>query len=131
MNCCKVRHLKTNIKNTIHLATLYFYPRLSLFAPRIHMARCGPCQFKATHEQDKIATSAFVLYFGTDDVAKIAREKTKASKSSLISTVSAYCPTCRCVTWISRDSNMSTSLLNNSFRLVNMRNDALIVGKDI
>ena len=49
----------------------------------------------------------------------------------LISTVSAYCSTCRCVTWISRDSDMATSLLNNSFRLVNMQSDALILGKTL
>jgi len=93
------------------------------------MARCGPCQFNSTHKQDKAPTSAFVLYFGTDDVAKIAREKTEASKSSLISNVTGYCSTCRCVTWISRDSDMSTSLLNHSSRLVNMQSDALILGK--
>lgn len=95
------------------------------------MARCGLCQFKANEEKRDVATSAFVLYFGTDDVAKVARKKKKALQSRLVSTVSGYCTTCRCVTWISRDSDLPTALLNNSFRLNNMQTEAFILGKDI
>lgn len=76
-------------------------------------ARCGACLFRDS--PDAPPTAAFVLAFGPKTTREILQRAASRAARAVVPQSSAYCETCRRVTWMARSTELTDALVLHEY----------------
>lgn len=76
-------------------------------------ARCGACLFGGSVEVPP--TAAFVVVFGPKTTREIMQRAASRAARAVVPRSSAYCETCRRVTWMARSAELTDALVLHEY----------------